>query len=178
MSKTKQTSTKQILAEAFFSLLEKQPFHTISVHEICEKAGIGRSTFYLHFDSKYDLLSFCLEISSQKLDELLSTYPLKDFFVILLDTFQENTKILYHVFESELNENLVKMFYQIFNRHLTEHLKEKEANGQLLPGPVESVAAFYVGGLVNMIIQWIISDYKLPKETLASCQYKLLQDIL
>ena len=73
---------------------------------------------------------------------------------------------------------MIKMFYRLFGRYLTKQLKEKEANGYLLPGPVESVAAFYVGGLVSTIIQWIMSDYALPKETLASCQYKLLQDIL
>ena len=174
----RQTSTKQQLADALLELLEKQPFHTISVHEICEKADIGRSTFYLHFESKYALLSYCLELKYSELEKLLDTQVTKDFLVMLLDTFQEKTKILYHVFEAELNEDLIKMFYRLFGRYLTKQLMEKEANGYLLPGPVESVAAFYVGGLVSTIIQWIMSDYALPKETLASCQYKLLQDIL
>ena len=88
----RQTSTKQQLADSFLELLEKQPFHTISVHEICEKADIGRSTFYLHFESKYALLSYCLELKYSELEKLLDTQVTKDFLVILLDTFRKKTK--------------------------------------------------------------------------------------
>lgn len=70
------------------------------------------------------------------------------------------------------------MFYQFFSRYITQCLEEKLAKGALLPGPVETVTAFYVNGLVGMTLRWIKTGYKLPKETLASCQYQLMKDIL
>lgn len=41
-----------------------KPFENISVNAICEKAGVGRTTFYLHLDyksCKEDLLLFKIE---------------------------------------------------------------------------------------------------------------------
>ena len=43
--------------EAFLALLEKKDFAYIMVKEICETAGVNRSTFYLHYETPADLLA-------------------------------------------------------------------------------------------------------------------------
>ena len=43
--------------EAFLALLEKKDFAYITVKEICEAAGVNRSTFYLHYETLADLLA-------------------------------------------------------------------------------------------------------------------------
>lgn len=43
--------------EAFLALLAKKDFMYITVKEICEVAGVNRSTFYLHYETMSDLLS-------------------------------------------------------------------------------------------------------------------------
>ena len=43
--------------EAFLELLDKRNFAYITVKEICEAAGVNRSTFYLHYETMADLLS-------------------------------------------------------------------------------------------------------------------------
>ena len=43
--------------EAFLALLDKKNFAYITVKEICEVAGVNRSTFYLHYETMADLLS-------------------------------------------------------------------------------------------------------------------------
>lgn len=47
---------KQYIIEAFLQLLARKSFREISVIDIVKKAGISRSTFYLHFTDKFDLL--------------------------------------------------------------------------------------------------------------------------
>ena len=49
------TATK--MDEAFLRLLEKKDISYITVKEICETAGVNRSTFYLHYETMADLLS-------------------------------------------------------------------------------------------------------------------------
>lgn len=178
MNKNNAPETKQILANTLLDLLEIKPFPKITVNELCKKAMIVRSTFYLHFQDKYELLSYCLEEISKELDALMKTHAPKDFFIVLLRKCQEKEKFFYHIFETERNEELIEMFYQFFSRYIALALEEKLAKGALLPGPVESVTAFYVGGLVGMTLRWIKSNYQLPKETLASCQYRLMKEIL
>ena len=42
---------------AFLELLEKKDMEYITVKEICEAAGVNRSTFYLHYETIDDLLA-------------------------------------------------------------------------------------------------------------------------
>ena len=56
-SESKYFSTAVKMDEAFLALLEKKDFAYITVKEICAAAGVNRSTFYLHYETIYDLLS-------------------------------------------------------------------------------------------------------------------------
>lgn len=178
MNKNNPTKTKQILANTLLRLLEVKPFSKITVNELCEQSMIVRSTFYLHFQDKYELLSYCLKGISKELDALMENHAPKEFFMVMLGKCQEKEKVFYHIFEGELNMELLEMFYQFSSRYLALVLEEKLSQGALLPGPVESVTAFYVSGLVGMTLRWIKSNYQIPKEILASCQYRLLKNIL
>ena len=53
--------TKRLIWEALFNLLEEHPFDEISVRDICAAFGGNRSTFYNHFESKYDRLHYGIE---------------------------------------------------------------------------------------------------------------------
>lgn len=50
------TRTKRRLHEAVVSLLLERGWDHVSVRDICERARCGRSTFYVHFADKEDLL--------------------------------------------------------------------------------------------------------------------------
>lgn len=48
--------TAETMDEALIALLSKKDYAYISVKELCKKAGVNRSTFYLHYESMDDLL--------------------------------------------------------------------------------------------------------------------------
>src|SRR5215510_7939074 len=48
--------TKSLLHEALGSLIREKPYDAIVVQEILDRANVGRSTFYMHFRDKDDLL--------------------------------------------------------------------------------------------------------------------------
>lgn len=59
--KAKQDDARYRAAEekiraAFYDLLQEKGFQNTTVRMIVEQAGINRSTFYLHYQDKYDLL--------------------------------------------------------------------------------------------------------------------------
>ena len=56
-SESKYFNTAVRMDEAFLSLLEQKDCAYITVKEICEKAGVNRSTFYLHYETIGDLLA-------------------------------------------------------------------------------------------------------------------------
>ncbi|MCI5552855.1 MAG: TetR/AcrR family transcriptional regulator [Tenericutes bacterium] len=48
--------TKKALYQSLIQLMKEKTFEEIRVSDICELALINRSTFYAHFDDKYELL--------------------------------------------------------------------------------------------------------------------------
>ncbi len=53
--------TRERLQTALIELMGERRYDTITVQEIVERAGVGRTTFYLHFGSKDDLFMGCHE---------------------------------------------------------------------------------------------------------------------
>lgn len=52
--------------EALICLLNEKDYEYITVKEICKKAGVNRSTFYLHYESIDDLLEETLGFINKK----------------------------------------------------------------------------------------------------------------
>ena len=65
-SESKYYNTALLMDEALLLLLEKKEYEFITVKEICEKAGVNRSTFYLHYESIDDLLYETIEMISKR----------------------------------------------------------------------------------------------------------------
>ncbi len=57
---------------AFLELLEKKDFAFITVKEICAKAGVNRSNFYLHYETVNDLLA---ESTQYIIDQFMEEMP-------------------------------------------------------------------------------------------------------
>lgn len=74
--------TAQLMKEALLLLLEKKDIEYITVKEICEKAGVNRSTFYLHYDSIDDLFEEVIDMLN---NEFRNSFAVKDIRNILKD---------------------------------------------------------------------------------------------
>jgi AcrR family transcriptional regulator len=52
--------TRRALRDALISMLPERVWDEVSVRDICERANVGRSTFYMHFQDKEQLLAGAL----------------------------------------------------------------------------------------------------------------------
>lgn len=59
-SESKYFHTALLMDRALISLLAEKDFAYITVKEICTRAGVNRSTFYLHYETIGELLAECL----------------------------------------------------------------------------------------------------------------------
>ena len=66
-SESKYFHTALRMNEALISLLEKTDLEFITVKEICETAGVNRSTFYLHYETISDLMNETVEMVDKRL---------------------------------------------------------------------------------------------------------------
>ena len=58
--------TRALIEQAFKEVLAEKGFQAGSVQDIAEKAGVNRTTFYLHFSDKYALLEYSINQSFYK----------------------------------------------------------------------------------------------------------------
>ena len=84
MYQSRNSFTSSLMVEALLLLLEKEEYDSISVKNICEKAGVNRSTFYSYYNTKDDLLVETMKLISKR---LLSNF---DYDTIILNVDDEN----------------------------------------------------------------------------------------
>lgn len=73
MSRQQQKSreTKEKIFQAAKRILQKSGYETLSIKNICEEAGVSNGSFYHHFKTKDDLLSYYIEDQPRIRPELL-----------------------------------------------------------------------------------------------------------
>lgn len=70
--------TKQLIYKSFLTLLKKKSIRQISVRELCEEAGINRTTFYNHYGSQYDVMAEIADNYLNKISRMLESADVQD----------------------------------------------------------------------------------------------------
>lgn len=175
--------TKKMLYQALISLLTKKSFDKIKITDICQEALINRSTFYAHYDDKYDLLEDLFE--SERLDFLISAdddgkssltkeslLRLTSLFIDMLDENRDKfNAILFH----DGNNILWKYFVDLYEKNIIKRInKNDDIINSIIPA--EIVVKFYSSGIINLLYYYMTHD--VSKEDLMKYYDILIPKIL
>lgn len=168
-SESKYFNTAMKMDEAFMEILEQKDFEYISVKEICERAGVNRSTFYLHYETVNDLLEESIShmnekfleyfsqsdstivgrISSADLDELYLVTP--DYLKPYLEYIKEHQRIFLTTLKRStalrIDDTFEKMFTHVLNPIMDRFSVSEKEKKYLL--------SFYMIGILAVIKTWI-----------------------
>lgn len=64
--------TRKLIRDAFIRLLDRKGFNGITINNIADMAMINRSTFYLHYTDKFDLMEKTIEEAIQNILKLVA----------------------------------------------------------------------------------------------------------
>ena len=147
--------TRLALREALLSLLTEHGWDELSIQEICERAIVGRSTFYLHFDSKDDLLSENLNDLRDALTVVSATNEAQQqsfaFLPGLLAHMEENRLVFRNVIGRRSGYGVERRFREmVFQLIEQDLLKQKVPDGQL-----QMQACYMAGGIVDLMAWWV-----------------------
>ena len=186
-NESKYFNTAIRMDEALITLLEKKDFEYITIKEICETAGVNRSTFYLHYENTFDLLQettryildkhFAYYSSDTKgITERFINCERKDLVFITAEyiipylTFIKDNQRIFKVSIKHFNSLGMdgvygKMFEYIFNPILERfHVPEKERS---------YVMKFYLTGIFAIVMEWIDNncsdDIKVVVKIITDC---------
>lgn len=54
--------TRELLQKALIELIKERGYDTVTIQDIVDRANVGRTTFYLHYNSKDELFMGCHEV--------------------------------------------------------------------------------------------------------------------
>lgn len=166
--------THRLLAESLLKLMKKMPFEKITITDICENAMVHRTTFYTHFEDKYDLLKFALsELEKPFEEENIRTKNEEgylDFFMeaaqSILTYIDRHIDLLRIFIKKNKEDSFVSMLRSALTERLAERLTQMEEEGVSLPAPGQVLANWYAGGCLNMLLWWIENDMPCSSEQL------------
>lgn len=168
-SESKYFHTAERMDEALLSLLLEKDFEYITVKDICARAGVNRSTFYLHYENTADLLSEAVAMINgryqSKFADLgpaaIAGRPKEDLFFMndqwllpWLDFVKENRRVYKaihaqaDVFEAERTYR--DYFQAVFSPVLSQYGVAEDKH--------EYMMDFYRHGLVAILLKWVESD--------------------
>ena len=155
---------KECLAEALLLLLRERPLESISVLDVVHKAGVNRSTYYRHFESKRDVIRYYYKSS---LDECLSSLrediALEQYFQAIFSHFLKHKQELLLLDSMSLSDLLLD-----------------EMNSRFSPTEKDPVRMLYfhyhIGGVFNSFCYWLKGGMTIAPEVLAKQSLKRLPD--
>ena len=174
----RQKKTREAIFQAFGSLLSKKSYSRVTVQEIIDRANVGRSTFYAHFETKDDLLrELCSDLFGHVFSPVLMSEKTHDFSQAAENPENIITHILYHLKDNEkniigiLNGESGNIFLQFFRPYVNELVKSRIL-GNRKPGirnlPDDFLLNHISGSFMNMIQWWIRNGLKRPPEEMTS----------
>ena len=172
-------TTTEIIKKEILQMMREMPLEQIKVKKLCDRLNIGRSTFYVYFDSIYDAVE---EIE----DELMS----QKLFVNKLNGISEFSSLQEEVHASlQFLQDQIEVFEPLLGRYGDESFKYKWAKGitrrfhQLLISDNksdewnENVIAFVVGGVQKMITNWLIHQDSISMEAVEESFLDLVNNL-
>lgn len=184
-SESKYFNTAIRFDKALLDLIEKKPFEYITIREICEKAQINRSTFYLHYENTNDLLnetvSYILEkftsyfnFDNDSVSEKFANTDLQDLQFVnekymrpYLNFAKENQR----VFSAVLSHPITFDASAIFNRRFEYIFKPILDRFAYPPDDQHYVMMFYLNGITAIIAEWIKDDCRKSIEEIMDIIY-------
>ena len=171
-SESKYFATAAKMDEAFLALLEKKDFAYITVKEICEAAGVNRSTFYLHYETMADLLSesishineqflfhmkkppetFIAKLRDCSPDELYLITP--EYLIPYLDYIEQHRRLFCTAMENAAVLEMDKSYDRMF-RHILAPILDRYGVPQK---ERRYIIAFHIHGIMAIISEWLKDD--------------------
>jgi AcrR family transcriptional regulator len=111
-------ATREALLKAFRELVLTKGYDEVSVGDVAQRAGIGRTTLYLHFTSKQDLLKHSLDSLCSALAECANPDVTPKRLEALLCHFQDQQHINRVFFEEPIRTIWVRRLATLTQKHL------------------------------------------------------------
>ena len=185
--------TLQSLRAALLELIKEKDYDDISIEEITQRADVGRTTFYLHYKDKEDLLmeefsaimyerahalseipfSVWLPVSDEDLEKNKTLQPL----LLVFEHIRENSELYYLLLKSTNSSKIFERIRNISADAIVKFVEAKQETDPIPPlseVPIDFFAAFFSGSLLSVANWWLKEDMRHTPEEVSNMFRRLI----
>lgn len=173
--------TRQLLREALMQLIVERGYDAITIQDITDRANVARTTFYLHFTDKDDLL---FQTMRDLYEELFASALMPSIEQVHEGHFGGDATDFTHVqqhadfYRIMFSEKGSAAFMARVRRYLAQFIQERLLEPLLPPGtqpriPLEIVAHFTTGAQLGLLAWWVEQDMPYSAEKMA----RMMEDL-
>lgn len=155
--------TRELLQRALMDLINEQRYDAITIQDIVDRANVGRTTFYLHYKSKDELLMSCHEAVVRNYhigslhpltrEELLSPEPPPGMAAAYRHLENART-LLYSLFQGKDGLLILRRFRDWNAQEIESNLRTSfvERNSAI---PLDVLANYLAGAQIALVQWWL-----------------------
>jgi AcrR family transcriptional regulator len=176
------------LREAFFALILEKGYEAVTVEEITERADLGRTTFYLHYHDKEDLLMESISALIDDLVEQMSQLPLGEWkadssgghpspaLTLPFQHVAQNARLYRIILRGEGSYSVTRRLREIIVQAAAGMIPvflEKEGLAINPLVPMEVFLNYLAGSWLGLITWWLENELPYPPEQMAMMFQKM-----
>lgn len=160
--------SKYLLKTSLLRLLQNKNISKISISELCQEAGINRTTFYRHYETPNDVL---MEITSDYIKDfrkfsssLNISHDMYHEIIHLCRFIYENADVTRLLIKNNTNDGITKVFEKLSDDFVgTREILYK--GDPVDDDTLRLLRSSFSIGIYTLISQWIIEEIpKTPEE--------------
>lgn len=160
--------TFRLISDALFELVLKQPFEEISVTDICKKAMVHRTTFYKHFEDKYQLLETMFSDEQRKfieihIEEGESEQEYYGRVIRQMFEYARNYKVFFVQSAAHTkNDFMANLLRNTISTYLERCFRIDESRlGVPSSIPIAIMSEYYTGAAIALVMWWLQNDMQI-----------------
>ena len=175
--------TRLFIRDAFFNLIREKGFDAVTIQDITKSAMINRSTFYRHYQDKFDLAEKCLDEPFnellEQLEEMDTTQNLSNGqpprnFLLLFQHIEQNAELYRLLF----GRNGISIFISQFRGYILQllryRLRDIPQNYWEGMVPLKMFEEYLAGAYLGVIQWWLENMEDFPAQDVAFWLYQLV----
>jgi len=168
--------TRQSLSAALMLLIREKGYEELTVQDIIDRANVGRSTFYAHFDDKDDLLLHGLQSLRRALEQdqrrALSGGTADDrgfgFSQALFEHADSQRDAFRCVVGRQSGAIVEREFRRLLVDLVRQDVKAMASREGERSAPLEAVVQYVAGGLFGLLAWWADGKMRLSVEDVSA----------
>jgi AcrR family transcriptional regulator len=154
--------TRQLLTGALIDLLIERRYDTITVQQIVDRAGVGRSTFYSHYRDKDDLLLRGFEPALEAFSALITVDDAGELQIMPALEFFTHAQENYHLFKALTRGGAIDLLFEkgqdYWSTRFEAQLKHTLPDGREPVVPLPVLSNYVAGTFLTLLKWWLRND--------------------